>query len=77
MGASDSDWSILVRKYQGVPAIAVAARQAFVDAMGLALTVGAVIAVLASVLVYLVLPSHVGPSEEQERYGTHEADDLH
>jgi hypothetical protein len=69
--------ALAVAQQTNQPAIAVAARQAFVDAMGLALTVGAVIAVLASVLVFMVLPSHVGPSEEQERYGTHEADDLH
>ena len=66
--------ALAIARQTNQPALADAARQAFVDAMSVSLTVGAVIAVIASVLVFLVLPSHVGPSEEQDRYGTHEAD---
>ena len=57
-----------------MPQLAAAAKQAFVDSMGLALTVGAVVAFAASVIVFLVLPEHVGSSEEQDRYGGHEVE---
>jgi hypothetical protein len=42
-----------------------------VDAMGGVLTVGAIVALAASVIVTINLPSHVGTSEEQGRYGGH------
>jgi EmrB/QacA subfamily drug resistance transporter len=59
-----------------LPALADAARQAYTDAMGVALTVGAAVAFGAAILVFLVLPDRVGPSEEQERYGGHEIEDA-
>ncbi|WP_334145131.1 MFS transporter, partial [Rhabdothermincola sp.] len=59
----------------GLPELATAARSSFTDAMGLALTVGAVVALSASVIVAIVLPQHIGTSEEQERYGGHEVED--
>lgn len=43
--------------------------------MSLALTVGAVVALSASVIVAIVLPQHIGTSEEQERYGGHGIED--
>ncbi|MFM7069559.1 MAG: MFS transporter, partial [Actinomycetes bacterium] len=57
------------------PGLAQAAKVAFVDAMSVALTVGAAVAVVAAVIVYLVLPTHVHASEEQDRYGGREAED--
>ena len=58
-----------------LPQLADAARHAFVDAMGTALKIGSGVALVAAVLVYLVLPSHLGTSEEQDRYGGAEHDD--
>lgn len=43
--------------------------------MSVALTVGAAVALSASVMVAIVLPKHVGTSEEQERYDGHEVED--
>lgn len=67
--------ALAVADQAGVPQLAAAARQAFVEAMGLALTVGAAVAFVAAVAVYLVLPAHVAASEDQDRFGAHESDD--
>lgn len=59
----------------GEPSLAEAARNAYTDAMGAALTVGASVAVLAAIIVAFVMPRHLGSSEEQPRYGAQEVDD--
>jgi EmrB/QacA subfamily drug resistance transporter len=54
--------------------IAIAARHSFTDAMHVALTIGAGVALLAAVLVGLILPQHLGESEQQARHGGGEVD---
>lgn len=54
--------------------LAAAAKEAFTSAMGTALTVGACVALLAAVIVWFVLPQHLGTSEEQSRYGAGEVE---
>jgi hypothetical protein len=53
----------------GNPALAAAARSAFTDAMGLALLVGGVVALVAAVAVAFVMPQRLPESEEQLRHG--------
>ena len=52
------------------------ARSSFTDGMGLALTIGGVVALVASVLVWMILPSEVAPSEYQPAQGPDEVDVL-
>jgi EmrB/QacA subfamily drug resistance transporter len=53
----------------GNPALAAAARSAFTDAMGLALLVGGIVALVAAVAVAFVMPQRLPESEEQLRHG--------
>jgi EmrB/QacA subfamily drug resistance transporter len=54
--------------------LALAARTGFSDAMSEALRIGGVVALLASVIVWFVLPRGVAASEEQPLHGGHEVD---
>jgi EmrB/QacA subfamily drug resistance transporter len=55
-----------------LPALAETARVAYTDAMGSALTVGALVALAAAVIVAVVLPRQVAPSEEQPLVAAYE-----
>jgi EmrB/QacA subfamily drug resistance transporter len=57
-----------------LPGLATTARAAYTDAMGTALTVGAAVALAAAVIVAVILPRHVGTSEDQPRYGAVEVE---
>jgi DHA2 family integral membrane protein (MFS transporter) len=57
-----------------LPALADSARVAYTEAMGSALTIGAAVALVAAVIVAIVLPGQVGPSEEQPRVGAFEVE---
>jgi EmrB/QacA subfamily drug resistance transporter len=58
----------------GRPELAEAAKVAYTDAMSIALTVGALVAFAAAVIVAVVLPRRVASSEAQPRYGAHEVE---
>jgi hypothetical protein len=59
---------------QAGPALSLAARNAFSTAMDQTLRVGATVAVLASGLVWFVLPDRVAAAEMQPRLGGTEVD---
>lgn len=65
-----------VAQATGNPALAAAARQSFSDAMSVALTVGAVVALVAAGLVARILPRELGMSEDQRRFGPEENDPV-
>jgi EmrB/QacA subfamily drug resistance transporter len=65
-----------VAQATGNPALAAAARQSFSDAMCVALTVGAVVALVAAGFVARILPRELGMSEDQRRFGPEENDPV-
>jgi hypothetical protein len=54
--------------------LSLAARSGFSDAMSSALRIGGVVAVVAAVIVWYVLPAGIAASEEQAMHGGHEVD---